>query len=157
MPDIRVHQVSTEKADAVGELVFGLLRELVPGKYDDRVASEFGQIAHRLLSAGRIWVFLALDPNDRPVGVLTLHECYAIYANGLFGEISELYVEPEWRSHRVGALLIDAAQGFGRERGWSQIEVGAPHLPDRQRTVDFYERYGFEVVGPRLHMNLLVL
>ena len=34
------------------------------------------------------------------------------------------------------------------------IEVGAPDLPRWQRTVDFYKRYGFTEIGPRLAFDL---
>ena len=77
------------------------------------------------------------------VGVLTLNECSAIYACGNFGEISELYVDASHRSSGVGAKLIEAAKEFGILRGWSEIEVGAPHQPKWQRTVNFYMSQGF--------------
>lgn len=49
-----------------------------------------------------------------------LNECTAIYAGGKFDEISEFYVAPRHRSAGVGALLVDAAADFGRNRaGWS--------------------------------------
>ena len=65
-----------------------------------------------------------------------------------------MYVVPDYRSKSVGALLIETAISFGRERGWPDIEVGAPSPPRWQRTVDFYLRHGFEEVGPRLDLEL---
>jgi GNAT superfamily N-acetyltransferase len=61
---------------------------------------------------------------------------------------------PDFRSAGVGARLIEASIAFGRERGWPNIEVGAPSPPTWQRTVDFYRRHGFEEVGPRLDLTL---
>ena len=55
----------------------------------------------------------SLDPRD--VGVVTLNECAAIYSGGRFGEISELYVVPDYRSKGVGAMLMEAAVALGRE------------------------------------------
>jgi GNAT superfamily N-acetyltransferase len=83
-----------------------------------------------------------------------LNECAAIYAGGRFGEISEIYVVPDGRSKKVGALLIEAAAAFGRKREWPFIEVGAPSVPAWQRTVDFYLKRGFEEIGPRLQLTL---
>ena len=51
-------------------------------------------------------------------------------------------------------MLIEAAVVLGRERGWPNIEVGAPSVPAWQRTVDFYLRSGFEEVGPRLDLTI---
>ena len=97
---------------------------------------------------------MATTTDDRDVGVVMLNECAAIYAGGRFGEISELYVVPDARSKKVGALLIEAAAAFGRTRGWPFIEVGAPSVPVWQRTVDFYLKLAFEEIGPRLQITL---
>ena len=83
-----------------------------------------------------------------------LIECAAIYAGGRFGEISEFYVVPDFRSKGVGALMIEVAVAFGHERGWPHIAVGAPSVPIWQRTVDFYLSCGFDEVGPRLELRI---
>ncbi len=49
------------------------------------------------------------------IGVITLHECAAIYAGGIFGEISELYVKPEFSSLKVGELLLASAIEYGKD------------------------------------------
>ncbi|MCG8354004.1 MAG: GNAT family N-acetyltransferase, partial [Kiloniellales bacterium] len=71
-----------------------------------------------------------------------------------FGEITELYIDPRYRSSGLGATMIEAAERVARERGWPRLEVGAPDVPRWQRTVDFYTRYGFVQVGPRLKLML---
>lgn len=88
--------------------------------------------------------------DETPVGLLMLNECAAIYAGGRFGEISELYVEPEFRSDGVAAKLIEDAVRLGQGRNWNRLEVGAPDQPVWKRTFDFYLRNGFAEVGPRL-------
>ena len=139
--------------ERVGCLTFELLDELFPElgyQRDVCVAT-----ARTLLANGAsVWAFIATQPGERDVGVVTLNECSAIYAGGQFGEISELYVAPESRSIGGGAGLIAAAAEFGRERGWPGLEVGAPSVPAWQRTVDFYLSNGFEEVGPRLDLRL---
>ena len=151
--EVVIRQASPEKFERVGNLVHDLLKEIDPD--ETRKRSVFVEAAKTLLtSSDVVWSFLATTHDDRDVGVVTLNECAAIYAGGRFGEISEFYVVPDFRSKGVGALLIEAAVAFGRERGWPNIEVGAPIVPTWQRTVDFYLRSGFEEVGPRLDLVL---
>ena len=134
-------------------MVYELLTELYPDAAYKR--NVFVGTASTLLTGSEgVWSFLAKTPDHRDVGVVTLNECAAIYVGGRFGEISELYVVPDFRSKGVGALLIQAAVAFGRERGWPHLAVGAPSVPTWQRTVDFYLRHGFEEVGPRLELAL---
>ena len=150
---IVVHQAGSNDAERVGQLAYNLIAELYP---DTEFKQEFFTDAARaLLDRGvGVWAFLATADDARDVGLVTLNECAAIYAGGHFGEISELYVVPDYRSKRVGALLIETAVSFGRKRGWPNLEVGAPRPPAWQRTVDFYLRHGFEEVGPRLDLEL---
>ena len=49
----------------------------------------------RLVEDATFAVFVTFGGGARPVGILTLYECAAVYALGRFGEISELYVAPE--------------------------------------------------------------
>ncbi len=152
-PPIGVHQAGPKEAERVGQLACDLLQELYPeAEFKQR---GFIDAARTLLGNGEgVWAFLATTNDGRDVGLITLNECAAIYAGGHFGEISELYVVPGYRSKSVGALLIETAITLGRRRRWPNIEVGAPSPPTWQRTVDFYLRHGFEEVGPRLDLEL---
>ena len=150
---ISIEQATSARAACVGKLVFELLEELYPELGYTR--AKCIETARKLLTEGnRVWAFLATTHDEQAVGAITLNECAAIYSGGSFGEISELYVIPEYRSKGVGAQLIDAAVSFARARGWPDIEVGAPSVPAWQRTVDFYRRYGFDAVGPRLDLKI---
>jgi GNAT superfamily N-acetyltransferase len=105
----------------------------------------------------RVWladqkysVFLACpDRSDEAVGLLALYESYALYAEGAFGTIPELYVRPAYRSRGIGAALLAAARQFARSRQWTRLEVTTPPLPQFERTLAFYERQGFTVSGGR--------
>jgi GNAT superfamily N-acetyltransferase len=148
-----VYRAGSNEAERVGRLARDLLAELYPDTESD--PEPFTDAARALLADGEgVWAFLAIANDARDVGLVTLNECAAIYAGGRFGEISELYVVPDYRSKGVGALLIETAISLGRERGWPNIEVGAPSPPAWQRTVDFYLGHGFEEVGPRLDLDL---
>jgi GNAT superfamily N-acetyltransferase len=152
-PQIVVRQAEPAHFERVGRLTHKLLSELYPEIGYER--DQCIETARKLLAGSEgVWSFLAIAPDEGDVGVVLLNECAAIYAGGRFGEISELYVAPGFRSRGVGALLIEAAIALGRERGWPDIEVGAPSVPAWQRTVNFYLRHGFEEVGPRLDLKL---
>lgn len=91
---------------------------------------------------------------DKAIAMVSLNECRALYARGDFGEIAELYIDPNFRSAGLGTQLIERVADFGRERGWPFLEVGAPDVPRWQRSVDFYKRCGFSEIGPRLELGL---
>jgi GNAT superfamily N-acetyltransferase len=100
-----------------------------------------------------VWSFMAMHDNN-VIGIINLNECSAIYAGGKFGEITELYIKPEFRSNQIGEKLISQAKIFAKERAWEVLEVGAPDVPRCQRTVDFYLKNGFTEIGPRLEINV---
>ena len=148
---IELRQAEPEDADAVGDLVHRLLCELAPERTAELDPAKFRERADRLLRMpDRVWAFLALKDGKSPVGVILLNECASIYAGGLFGTITELYIAPEHRSRGLAPRLIEATVALARQRGWRRLEVGAPDVPRWQRTVDFYLKEGFVEVGPRL-------
>ena len=152
---ITVRQATIDDQGAVASLVRDLLFELSPAYLETLDFEAMKRATRELLADGQgLWAFLATTAEREDVGVATLNECAAIYALGRFGEICELYVKPAYRSSRVGAKLIDATADFGCKREWRVIEVGAPDVPKWRRTVDFYLRYGFTEIGPRLELKL---
>ena len=149
MQNINVVAASENDSEEVSRFVKKLLIELEPGAIDEIKSMHLAQVARVLLSSSKIWAFLAKH-DEQTVGGITLHECAAIYAGGVFGEISELYVNPEYRSSNIGALLLRSAVEKGRELGWKRLEVGSPPSDESPRTIKFYEGHGFKYTGPRL-------
>jgi GNAT superfamily N-acetyltransferase len=98
--------------------------------------------------------FVARAESGEVLGLATATEGFAIYANGRFGTIPEMYVAPSARSRGVGSSLVDAIAAYGRERGWSRIDVTAPESDRFERTVAFYQRCGFRYTGPKLKLYL---
>lgn len=148
---IGVRRADVRDAPQVARFVDALLAELsaTPPKYDLRLAT-----ARRLLALqDRIFGFLALQ-DAAPVELIMISESASVYAGGMFGVITELYVVPERRSAGVANMLVDAAASTGRERSWSRIEVGAPPQPAWRRSLSFYLRAGFIEIGPRLQLLL---
>ena len=152
---VRIRLATPGDHEAITSLVLKLLSELYdPIEWGYSQGSLAPAVEKLIQDGSGSWAFLAYAGQEAPVGILTLNESSAIYAFGHFGEISELYVEPEHRSAGVGAALVDTAIQFARERHWPLLEVGAPAVPKWQRTVDFYLGRGFSIVGPRLTLGI---
>lgn len=150
---IEVIEAETHDSRAVSQCVTKLLLELEPNASDEIKEMGLPEITHDLLRLSKIAALVAKTEGDI-VGVLTLHECAAIYAGGVFGEISELYVEPEFRSKGVGKQLLNAAHCKAKELGWTRLEVGTPPVEGGQNTLRFYEKNGYAGTGVRLRRLL---
>ena len=95
-------------------------------------------------------MWLARKPEeDGVVGFVAAYEGHALYAEGPFGVISELFVRPAYRSQGVGRRLVHAVRTFAAQRGWTRIEMTTPPLPHFERTLAFYATEGFVVSGGR--------
>lgn len=149
-----IHQATIEHTRHVATLVECLLLELEPEATNEIQAMDLLSITKTLISQNKIQAFLAMDSADKPIGVITLHECAAIYAGGIFGEISEFYVVPEHRVSGIGKGLMNAAVTYGGQQGWKRIEVGIPEPKLFQHTHTFYVNRGFIKTGLRLRLLL---
>ena len=148
---LTIDQARAEDAAVVADFVTRLLAELFDSARDP---AEMKATARNLLARPDLFTAFIARRGDTPVGVLTLATCVSVYAGGRFGEIAELCVNPGERSTGVGEALIAAAADYGRQQGWSRLEVGAPPADRWARTVAFYERNGFSEIGPRLGLTL---
>lgn len=148
---IEVRQLVPGEAAIASRFIAALLEELSGGEAVQ--SDQLLPVAEEVLRTGSVAGFVAATAG-RQVGLLMLNECAAVYAGGRFGEITELYVEPDWRSKGVAAALVAAASEHGRQHGWKRLEVGAPDQPAWARTLAFYKRSGFQEVGPRLRCLL---
>jgi GNAT superfamily N-acetyltransferase len=142
-----IKPVDIKHADIVAEFIYYLIDELAAGKGPslDQVSKD----TEVVLKNDHVFGFVSFEDTS-PTGLIMLNECAAIYAGGIFGEISELYVAPKLRSRGIAGALIQEAVDFARSRKWNRLEVGAPNQPEWKRTFDFYVRAGFDEVGPRL-------
>lgn len=149
MHDIEIIKMTAANYHDVANLVADLLIELQPSAKQEIQNTPIQSTTYELLIQSKIWAFLA-KKDQAYIGVITLHECAAIYAGGIFGEISELYVKPEYRSLNIGEMLIKQAIVKGQELHWKRLEVGSPPTENSPRTIGFYQRNGFMCTGSRL-------
>ena len=150
---LRIDHAKPNDAPIIAQMVGELLHEIMAsiGTKAFSVDREETEARARFwIEDGTYIVLLARDgAPPEPLGFLALYECYALYAEGSFGAIPELFVRPAYRSSGVGATLISEAQGVGQARGWSRIEVTTPPLPQFDRTLAFYQQQGFSISGGR--------
>lgn len=132
-----VGELLTEIMEAIGEQAFHFDLAETTSRLRDFLERE------------KYFVFMAISGSGHPAGFIALHESFALYAEGAFGTIPELYVRPGYRSNALGIRLVAEAKSFGASQGWKRLEVTTPPLPQFERTLAFYEREGFAVSGGR--------
>lgn len=132
-------------------MVGDLLNEIME-KIDSKVFNfnpkETEERARSLIKDGKYWVFVAEDSKSKDIiGFVSLYESYALYSEGSYGTIPELFVKNNWRSKSVGQELLIKVSEFAKEKGWHRIEVTTPPLPEFDRALSFYKNNGFEITG----------
>ncbi|MER2190380.1 MAG: GNAT family N-acetyltransferase [Solibacillus sp.] len=143
---LTIETLSAHNLDNINELITQLLSEL-----DDSPVqtADYKEAALQFLQSPKSIVFAAKYENHY-VGLLTAVESVAIYANGTYGVIQELYVLKEARSLAVGHQLIYAVKCYAEKNNWKRLEVTTPDPTEWARTVAFYEKQGFTSIGLRL-------
>jgi GNAT superfamily N-acetyltransferase len=150
--DITIQSGTTDDANDVAAMVGELLAEIMNAIGDQAFNFDLDETIARLkdfLDREKYFVFVARNNNGNAVGFVALYESHALYAEGSFGTIPELYVRPEYRSMNVGLRLVSTAKSFGITQGWKRLEVTTPPLPQFDKTLAFYEREGFAITGGR--------
>lgn len=150
--NITIHRATVDDSGEVAAMVGELLAEIMDAIGTQAFNFDLAETTVRLrdfIDRDRYFVFVAREDTGSAVGFIALCESHALYAEGAFGTIPELYVRPGHRSREVGLALVSRARSFGRERNWKRLEVTTPPLPAFDRTLAFYEREGFSVSGGR--------
>jgi len=153
MNNLTVVRATPLHIDTVLDLVDRLLTELSDESSLFANTDRAKIVADVSAAADRWTAFLAVD-GDVPIGVITTTEAVAAYAGGRYGIITELYIDPAYRSRGVGAQLLAAVRAEGESRRWPRIEVTAPPDARWDRSVAFYERNGFIFTGRKLKLLL---
>ncbi len=149
--NVSIKRATAEESHLVTELVIELLTEImdVTGELHFQVdEATIRAQARTFLASNSYVVLLASNVEDfASLGFVALFEGYALYTEGVFGVVPELYVRPAFRSQGIGAMLLDHAAAYGKSQGWNRLEVTTPPLPHFARTLAFYEKHGFSIAG----------
>lgn len=157
MASVQIDSASLDDGAVLATLLGELLHEIMAaaGAAEFNFCQQEAQVrAEDFLRRGVWWAFIARVAHQ-PVGFISLYASHALYAEGDFGTIAELYVRPPYRSQGIGGVLIAQAKAYAVQRGWQRLEVTTPPLPAFQRTLAFYESQGFSVAGGRKLKSLL--
>jgi len=112
--------------------------------------TETTELCRNLMEQGKYTVLLAVNgESDTSIGFAALCESHALYTEGTFGIVQEFYIQPEFRSQKVGSTLLEEVAEHAKSLGWKRLELCTPPLPEFERTVNFYEENSFEVTGGR--------
>lgn len=139
---------ASEVAAMVGELLAEIMNAIDAKAFNFDLAETTARLEY-FINGEKYFVYIARGKSGTPAGFIALYESYALYAEGAFGTVAELYVRPEWRINKLGARLVSQAKSFGKSRNWKRLEVTTPPLPEFDRTLAFYEREGFSISGGR--------
>jgi GNAT superfamily N-acetyltransferase len=102
---------------------------------------------------GRDSVCFVAEINNQIVGYLAGALCpNESYRRGSRSELENMFVEEDWRRHRVGTALVDAFIDWSRAHGADEIYVSAYF--DNQRAVSFYQDRGFRSYAHDLLLDL---
>jgi GNAT superfamily N-acetyltransferase len=157
MEGVLIKPAGPDDADVLALLVCELLQEIMDGigsaafnfNLEESKLRAEDYLRREVYFAFIMWV------GNLAVGMACLCESRALYAEGDFGTITELYVRPAYRSAGFGSMLLEKAREFGRARGWKRLELTTPPQPEFQRTLDFYHGQGFAITGGRKLKTLL--
>jgi GNAT superfamily N-acetyltransferase len=133
-----VRLLKTEEINAAVDLLGRQLREHGMKTGLDTVRSVIEQI----VKDDRLgFVLVALEKNQRPVGIALGCAFLGIEHGGTSGWVEELYVRPEFRERGIGSLLVAEFIRIASVLGWRAIdlEIDSGH----RRAVSLYERHGF--------------
>lgn len=89
-----------------------------------------------------VTVFVARDEAGQAIGMASLKD----HGGGL-GEVKRMYVFPELRGKRIGALLVERIEALARERGLDRLVLETGEAPGFEAAWRVYEHAGFTICG----------
>lgn len=149
--DIEFRMANEDDAKTIGELVIKLTEEICIRTNTQHFEIDLPNTIRRcrdLIHDNHYGAIIGYSDN-KPIAIATFTESYALYAGGKVAIIPEFYVVPEFRSSGIGEKLLAHIKNYGRENGWSCIELCTPPLPEFERTLLFYQKNGLVPVGGR--------
>ena len=148
---MNIRQALTDDATHIAIMVKELTDEIMDrtGAHHFHVQlDETTARCRRFLDTGLYEAFLAIEGAE-VIGFVALCESHALYAEGTFGIIQELYVRGAFRLAGTGGALVEAAKRHAVQKGWRRLELCTPPVPEFEPVVSFYAGRGFSVTGGR--------
>lgn len=125
--------------------------------FDDKAipsTEQFDSILSQLNEQSAEHDAYCLQENNETLAFFTLCESFAIFANGKYGIINELWVNKNCRSKGVGKQVLKEIVKIASEKSWNRIDVSAPVSEKWDRTFNFYQNNEFIYTGRKLKLNL---
>ncbi|MHB8242739.1 MAG: GNAT family N-acetyltransferase [Solirubrobacteraceae bacterium] len=146
---LAVRLASREDVEAITAAIGRLLTELgapLPAPDAMRAATS------SLIEDRHAGAVLVAQCGGQLTGLLAASWQQAIHVPGRYALIQDLWVDPDWRSHGVGAALIHSLDVLAGEQGIAIVDVGLPRVsfPDLAATEAFYRANGFIPLGTRM-------
>jgi GNAT superfamily N-acetyltransferase len=130
---------ATAIAALLAQLGYAIGAEDIPGRLDG-VSGDGGA------------VLVAVDDNDRPLGVASATSHATLHTKGGVAYITALVTDADARGRGVGRALVNAIEQWARERGADRLSVtSAEH---RSGAHAFYPACGFPYTGRRFSKSL---
>ncbi len=148
---ILIKKINPTDIKSIVKLLKSLYLEL--GEKKECIQHVTEELISEFIKNNNNYEILKASEDKNIIGFITLSESQAIYCGGKYGLIDELYVLPEYRSEKVGSLLIEEVKKIGLDNRWMRIAVTAPSN-NNSRTMKFYEENKFAFAGPKLSYEL---
>ena len=87
------------------------------------------------------------EAGGRIIGAAAMSTAYGLEV-GLYGELEDIYVLPEWRRCGVASALVEACLAWARARGCHDVQIVlTPHAQAKKGLAAWYAKRGFENSG----------
>lgn len=112
--------------------------------------SELKPVLLDILGNSAVKVFLGVNEDGKPIGLINLHYLPALRLKGYQVSIEELVVHPDFRGQAVGKKLLDFARKYAEEKGAVRLEVTISNKRESYKR-KFYTKNGFEDAGSSVY------
>lgn len=114
--------------------------------------SETGIKYYKKLANGEYGKCLIAYVDHKPAGYVALAVKDFGYRKSLYVEVENIGVDPEYRSHGIGKLLIEESVKWAKEKGATKLYVSA--FWKNTKSLDFYKKNGFYEVGVEMDKKI---
>lgn len=104
-------------------------------------------------SSNQVSLFVA-EEQDQIVGYAVFIKAFSVEFFGIYGEIDELYIKPEFRNKGVGTAFIKFIKNLARSQNCQALYMVA--TPKNKKAQVLYEKLGFKSLPRVAYIKLLV-